>query len=163
MLSLKKSNFNLTQNLGFPENDSTGQNEEFLGQKMTNDNKPLVLIFGSDRDTRSLFRTALEIWDFEVTEAENIEESFFTAEIRCPDLVLMDTVLKFSDSLTALNEMQKNSVLSNVPFIMLSGHAQETIRQTAFASGVTEYLVKPVDFNILEQSLRTCLNNGRKK
>jgi two-component system response regulator YesN len=92
------------------------------------------------------------MWNFDTAEAENAEQTLHLAETRCPDLVLMDTEIEFVKSLITMRKLQ--SLLKQAAFIMLSGHAQEKNRQIAMAAGAAIYLVKPIDFELLEKSLK---------
>lgn len=123
--------------------------------------KPFVLVFGNNSDTRFLFRTLLEIWSYEIKEVETVEESVFIAEFKCPDLILMDVALPFCESLAMMNRMRESNLLKDVPFILLSGLAQKSFRDRAIASGAADYLVKPVDYDLLENSLKSILSDSK--
>lgn len=119
--------------------------------------RPFVMIFGNNLDTRFLFKTLLELWNFETKEVETVEESIFIADLKCPDLILMDILPPFCEGLAMMSRMRESNTLKNVPFILLSGLAQKNFREEAFASGASGYLVKPVDFDLLENSLKSLL------
>jgi CheY-like chemotaxis protein len=125
--------------------------------------KLLVLVFSSDFDTRFMFKTYLKMLDFEVAEAENKIEMIEAAAIKRPDLILVDVYFPFADSMTAMTDLQQYEVLENIPFILLSGFAQKGYRAAAFAAGAAEYLIKPIDFDLLECSLQLLLSDDRKK
>jgi two-component system, NtrC family, response regulator HydG len=124
--------------------------------------KLLVLIFSRDLDFRFMFKTYLKMLDFEVAEAEN-EIEMIEASIKRPDLILMDVYFPFADSMTAMSDLQKYETLEKVPFVLLSGFAQKGYRSAAFAAGAAEYLIKPIDFDLLECSLELLLSDIRKK
>lgn len=155
---LKEKNFSLalpeikSQPLKKPE-----QAEIHLKAVPNTAQKLQVLIFSRDPDTRFLFETFLKILDFETATAENKNDLIKTIAKRPPDLILMDVGRPFTESLSVMSELRKNERLENVPFILLSGMAQKDYRTAAFAAGAVEYLVKPVDFELLECSLRLLL------
>ncbi|MEZ5426877.1 MAG: response regulator [Pyrinomonadaceae bacterium] len=121
-------------------------------------------MFGKDQESRLLFKCTLEIWDFDTAEAGTIEESIWIAEKRSPDLVLMDTELIFSNSLSEMRQMRDCSgLLRMAPFILLSGHAQKSFRRLAFIAGATDFIKKPVDFKLLETILKTRLTDAGQK
>ena len=115
--------------------------------------KPFVLILGRDNDTRFLFKTAFELWNYEVAEVCNAEQSLGVCTFKNPDLVLMDTEFEMESSLTAMKQMRGSKLFTNCGFILVSGHAQENIRRTALAAGADFFLVKPIDFEILRKFL----------
>jgi DNA-binding response OmpR family regulator len=125
-------------------------------------NKPLVLILSRERDTRVLFRTLLEMWGYRVGEVENLEESILVAEEANPSLVLMDTWLPFVDNMTRIQQMRKCEALKALPIVLLSGHAQPRFRNLALSLGADDFLVKPVDFDLLEDCLKKNINRDGK-
>lgn len=116
------------------------------------DNQPLILVYSQEPDTRFLFRTILEIWKYRVIEAESLEGSISAAENKKPDLVLMDTSISFVENLMTMRNLRK--AFDGMPFILLSGHSQARFRRMAIALGANDFLVKPIDFDLLENSLK---------
>lgn len=159
MLSFNDFSSALPMNV-LPPDESSEQAEDATSQKIPVTRKPSVLIFGADSDSRFLLRTILEIWNFDFMEADTVEQSIHIAEIKHPDAVLMDTELVFSDSFSKMRKMQKCALFKEVPFILLSGHAQDDIRLMALAAGATDFFVKPVNLDLLENTLKTRLKNA---
>lgn len=156
MLGFNKFSFALPETSVLPSREFSERAEDTsLLQK--GERTPFVLIFGNHSDTRFLFRTLLELWSFEIKEVETVEESIFIADIKCPDLILMDVALPFSESLAMMTRMQESNKLKNVPFILLSGLAQKSFRDDALAFGAADYLVKPINYDLLENSLKSHL------
>lgn len=122
--------------------------------------KPFVLIFGTDADVCFMLKTILEIWNYDYKETSTVEQSFQIAENITPDLVLMDTDLAFSDSFSKMRKMRKNELFQGVPFVLLSGHAQEDIRLMALAAGAADFFVKPVNLDLLEDTLKSRLSHA---
>lgn len=123
------------------------------------DNQPLILIYSQEADTRFLFRTLLEMWNYRVTEAANFEDSVYVAESKKPHLVLMDMTISFIENLTMMQLLRERKTFSETPFILLSGHSQTKFRQMALALGANDFLVKPVDFDLLKVSLKKNIKN----
>jgi DNA-binding response OmpR family regulator len=142
-----------------PPDESPEQAEDSTSQKKSDGQKPSVLIFGADTDVRFLLKTILEIWNFDFMEADTVEQSINIAEEKHPDVVLMDTELVFSDSFSKMRKMRKCALFKEVPFILLSGHAQDDIRLMALAAGAADFFVKPVNLDLLENTLKSHLPN----
>jgi DNA-binding response OmpR family regulator len=142
-----------------PPDESPEQCEDFTSQKKSAGQKPSVLVFGADKDARFLLKTILEIWNFDFMEADTVEQSISIAETKHPDVVLMDTELVFSDSFSKMRKMRKCEYFKEVPFILLSGHAQNDIRLMALAAGAADFFVKPVNLDLLENTLKTRLKD----
>lgn len=115
--------------------------------------KPLVLIFGAEFDTRFLLKTLLEIWNYQTVEAETAAEAFEMVVRRQPNLILMDVAAPFPECMSVVRGWRKNKIFENVPLVLLSAHAPPQYREAALQIGADDFLVKPLDFDRLEQSL----------
>lgn len=112
---------------------------------------PFILILGNDEDTSFLFKTAFEIWNYDVAEANDCEQCFAISTFKAPDLILIDSEIDFQKSLTMMKKLQKSPVFKDCGFVFISGHAQEDVRQTALGAGANFFLLKPIDFAVLEK------------
>jgi DNA-binding NtrC family response regulator len=122
---------------------------------------PCCLIFAADENIRFLYKTLLEIWNYEVLEAKTAEETLRLTDFKHPDVILMDTKIDFFDSLLTMKKLKSEKAFAGIPFILLSGHAQAEIRDSAINAGATHLCVKPVDFSTLEKILDNCLEQSR--
>jgi DNA-binding response OmpR family regulator len=146
-----------------PPNAKSEQAEDLIPQTKNARRVPLVMIYSSDADIRLMFRTALEIWGFAALEAETAENAIELAGRFRPDLVLMDSELILSRSLSSMRIMQNNKAFEKAPFVLLSGHAQKNIRNIALAAGAADFLVKPVNLDVLEVVLNSRLEQIERK
>lgn len=138
------------QCIGYSLSESVAASDQLPSQN------PSILVFADDNETRFLFKTALEVWNYKVAEAENIEQAVISTKLKCPQLVLMDTGINIIESLAIMNHLQSYSQFEKTEFILMSGHAQEQVRQTALSAGATIFLTKPIDLELLEKSLQIC-------
>ncbi|MDR9416500.1 MAG: response regulator [Gracilimonas sp.] len=68
-----------------------------------------------------------------------------------PDLILMDISLEGDiDGITAMKEIRK---FSEVPVIYITGNSDPQHVQRAKETGYLDYLVKPIEFNDLKDSI----------
>lgn len=114
---------------------------------------PLIIIVGENDDTRYMLRVILELWDYDVIEARNTDESFSISEGRKPALILIDTTLQFNNSLNDVSKLMHSEGLGDTPSLVISGFSQENYRRTAMDRGASGFLVKPVDFDLLRQHI----------
>lgn len=144
----------------YPEtpSESSDNNPSSFSRKI--EKKELVLVLSKEPDTRFLFKTLLEMWNYRAETAENFEELISVAEAALPHLILMDTSLPFLDNMTKMQRMRQTELFSRLPIILLSGHAQPRYRNLALSLGAAEFLVKPVDFDVLEDCLKKNINRG---
>jgi DNA-binding response OmpR family regulator len=150
------SNFSTTAGDSKPSFSSQSVN---LSNESAQAVKPFVMVMGNDLDTRFLFRTAFEIWNYDVAEVDNLEQSLSIGKSKKADLVFMDAEIDVQKSFQALKTLQASPTFKKTGFIMVSGHAQDRVRRMALAAGANFYLVKPIDFGLLEQFLRNYFRN----
>ncbi len=74
-----------------------------------------------------------------------------------PDLILMDISLEGDmDGIEAMKEIRK---FSEVPVIYITGNSDPTHVQRAKETNYIDYLVKPIEFNDLKESLERNFNS----
>jgi CheY-like chemotaxis protein len=118
------------------------------------------MIVGPNADTRYMLRVMLEIWDYNVVEAETPDKSISDGSSHHPSLILLDTTMHFTDVLKDIRFLKQEDVLPDVPSILLSGFSQETYRQAALNSGAAGFLAKPIDFDLLHEYIETLANGN---
>ena len=62
-----------------------------------------------------------------------------------PDLILMDVVMPRMGGFEALRELRGNHRTSSVPVVMVTTKAEADSIETGYASGCSDYIVKPID------------------
>lgn len=126
-----------------------------LGQ--TRDRHPLILVVDDDDDCRLLMRTLLEMSDYRVVEASNGLDAVEIAKVQRPDLILMDLTLPFLNGLSATIRIREHTELGEMPIVALSGHSTSDFFSFALSAGCNEYLVKPINFDRLNDVLNRLL------
>lgn len=101
-------------------------------------------------------RRILQRAGFEFHAAQTARGGFELATRIRPDVILMDKVMPDLDGTELLRLMRMNELLSTVPVIMLSGHADEAARVAALGEGADDFVVKP--FSARELVARTEAN-----
>lgn len=117
--------------------------------------KSTILIAEDSRDSREMMSTLLELKGFAVVGAENGVEAVKMALESSPDLILLDLDLPELDGLAVTRNLRQHPRLLHVPIVILSGHDPATFRPLAIEAGCTDYLLKPIDFEHLDQLLPT--------
>ncbi len=113
-----------------------------------------VLIDSRETDTRDLYTTLLTIWKFTVKESTSLEESLSAAAENPPVVILLDCVYPFEENLKKIRRLRESKLFDQTPIILLSGFAELPYRNSAIAAGADDYLVKPIDFDLLEIALK---------
>lgn len=112
-----------------------------------------VLISGSHHDTRFMMRVLVEMWGYEVVEADGEEETMRAAETFLPNAILIDTSRMFDEVLEIVSKLRNSKVSGSIPIIVLSGYTQAKYLTAAMDHGATSLLAKPIDLELLESCL----------
>jgi CheY-like chemotaxis protein len=96
--------------------------------------------------------------DYELLTAEDGEAGLELAEHGQPDLILMDLSLPKIDCWEATRRIKANPTLQHIPIIALTAHAMVGDEEKARASGCDGYLSKPLDEDLLFETLSRYLD-----
>jgi DNA-binding response OmpR family regulator len=113
--------------------------------------QPSVIIADDNEDTRAMFRTLLEMKGYRVIEAGDGQEAIDLTVRENPGLVLLDLGLPKLNGLSVIRRLRKDLEVVSVPLVVITGFDKHF--QTAMAAGCDDYLLKPVDFDRLDQIL----------
>jgi CheY-like chemotaxis protein len=106
---------------------------------------PTVLIVEDNLDNRTIYRTILEHFGYEVLEAGDGEAGVRMARERLPDLVLMDISIPLIDGHEATRMLKADPATARIPVIALTAHAMPEDRILAAEAGCDAYLAKPAE------------------
>ena len=115
--------------------------------------KPTILVAEDSADAREMMRLLLESKGYQVVPAENGILAMEVAINNRPDLLLLDLELPKLDGLSVTKSLRLHPGFRQVPIVIVSGHDPFRYRQTALDAGCDEYLLKPVDFDLLHDLL----------
>jgi diguanylate cyclase (GGDEF)-like protein len=115
--------------------------------------RPRVLVVDDDPDLRAMTTLILEP-GYEVLEAADGEAAIAIARAERPDLILMDQYMPRLDGLGALEQLRSDPSTGDIPVILVSARADESIRVRGLDLGAVDFLAKPFS----EQELRARLD-----
>jgi two-component system cell cycle response regulator DivK len=95
--------------------------------------------------------------DYQLVTAGDGEKGIELAAKESPDLILMDMSLPVVDGWEATRRIKGDAASKQIPVIGLSAHAMDGDREKALASGCDDYLTKPIDEDLLLQTLKKFL------
>lgn len=113
-----------------------------------------ILIFTPEADTSLLLKTLLELWGYQTQVSDCLERSLSIVESWKPNLIVVDSVLPFEKHLENIRQIRGNRFSKELPIIVISGFSQPRFRSLSKASGANDFFVKPVDFDLLENTLK---------
>jgi PAS domain S-box-containing protein len=91
---------------------------------------------------------------FEVLEAEDGELGVERATRESPDLILMDLSLPRVDGWEATRRLRQVPSAATIPVIAVTAHAGREYQEKASAAGCDAYLTKPLDRDVLLETIR---------
>lgn len=115
-------------------------------------NKPRIMIVDDSEFNREILSEILQE-DYEIVEAESGREALHKlGEYGLGiSLVLLDIIMPEMDGFEVLKHMTEEDWISNVPVIMISSEDSENYIRRAYEMGVTDYINRPFDANIVYQ------------
>lgn len=110
-----------------------------------------VLLVDDSEINRLLLNRILSNHAMIVTQAGNGEEAIRKATSEDFDVILMDVQMPVMDGRTATQTLRSSGYKK--PIIALTAHAMKEDRDRCIEAGCNDYLTKPVDFEVLFQTL----------
>lgn len=125
-----------------------------------------ILCIDDEAPIRSLIVEELEEAGFTTYQASNGREGLEIIQAKWPDIIICDITMPEMDGQQLLAELQLNyPELASTPFIFLTALGDKEIKLEGLRAGAEDYLVKPVDFDVLLAKIDGCLRrleNNRK-
>ena len=110
-----------------------------------------VLVVDDGSQNRALVRLVLEESHIQVDEAENGKIAIEKAAQMAFDVILMDINMPVMDGFTALNILRDRGTM--VPVLALTADVMEGFEEEVLAGGFDGYISKPIDFDVLLDTL----------
>jgi CheY-like chemotaxis protein len=130
---------------------------------MYNTNRQVrILIAEDDADDRTLLRDAFNLNGRKegiqfVHDGQELLNflSDQKGENELPDLILLDLNMPRKDGREALKEIKNNPLLAQIPVIVMSTSRSEDDICDTYSLGVNSYIIKPSNFQVLVNSIRS--------
>ncbi|GED71701.1 DNA-binding response regulator [Brevibacillus reuszeri] len=116
---------------------------------------PMILLVEDDENIRELVRLYLEANQFDVWEAESIQQAFMSLDEKQPDLIVLDILLPDGSGLELCQTLRDSG--SEVPVLFLSCKDDSEDMITGLDLGGDDYVTKPFDPNILISRVKAIL------
>lgn len=102
-----------------------------------------VLIVDDEFAIRDMLRMALEVAEYRVIEAENIQQAYTLIVDERPDIVLLDWMLPGGSGLELLRRIKRDKSCKEIPVIMLTAKTAEDNKIQGLDVGADDYITKP--------------------
>jgi PAS domain S-box-containing protein len=113
-----------------------------------------ILLVEDNDVNREVAQTILEQSGAIVRIAVDGEEALSLAARETFDAVLMDIQMPRLDGISAARRLRDNPGLRNLPIIAMTASAMSGDRERILASGMNDYIAKPIDVELLFSTLR---------
>jgi PAS domain S-box-containing protein len=125
-----------------------------------NGKKPLILVADDDRLVLMLARDALEAGGYSVAEAQNGREALAAFERLHPALVLLDVTMPELDGFSTCAEIRRRHPGDPTPILVVTSSAGLESIDSAYESGATDFVAKPVNWALMGHRIRHFLRSS---
>jgi len=114
-----------------------------------------ILIVDDSPTERHYLSEILARGGFEVVTSDSGEDALQKARTLLPDLILMDVVMPGMNGFQATRAITRDAATKNIPVLICTTKAQETDRIWGLRQGARDYMVKPVQSDVLLKTIET--------
>ncbi|MCM1981761.1 EAL domain-containing protein [Lyngbya confervoides] len=123
-----------------------------------NEDAPLILVIDDERGMRRLLRLAIAKEGYRMIEAETGAAGLELYRVHQPDLILLDGMMEDLDGFECCRRIRaEESAEAKVPILMITALDDAQSISSAYGCGATDYITKPVNWELLRQRLNRIL------
>src|SRR5512140_2531494 len=120
-----------------------------------------ILVIDDEEWLREMVRMALNERGFEVLEAENGATGVEVARRELPDLILCDVNMEKVDGYLTLSALRNEPATAAIPFILMTGLADNAGMRHGMELGADDYLPKPFSIEELYAAVEARLKKAQ--
>lgn len=126
--------------------------DKTIFEKKESENKLRILIVDDSEFNRAILKEILQE-NYEIIEADDGKEALLKIDEYGMEisLVLLDIIMPEKDGFEVLKYMEEESLISDIPVIMISSEDSANYIRRAYEMGVSDYINRPFDANIVYQ------------
>ncbi|AGA29551.1 winged helix-turn-helix domain-containing protein [Singulisphaera acidiphila] len=125
--------------------------------------KAKILIVEDERALVEVLAANLEREGFEVLTAHDGQDGLRQAQLKLPDLIVLDLMLPVKPGLEVCRELRNGARTREIPIVMVTAKAEETDELVGFAVGADDYVTKPYSVKILIERIKKELRRRQSK
>jgi two-component system, OmpR family, phosphate regulon response regulator PhoB len=123
--------------------------------------KSRILVVEDERSLAEVLTYNLEREGFEVMVARDGSDALRQAQVKLPDLVVLDMMLPLKPGLEVCRELRAAERTRTVPIVMLTAKAEETDELIGLTMGADDYVTKPFSMKVLLERIKKQLRRGQ--
>jgi two-component system response regulator HydG len=123
--------------------------------------KGRVLVVDDDQAHRTMLRTLVSGWGYEISEADDGDTAIQMVHGRPYDLILMDIRMIKVSGLEALAEIKAYNPA--IPVIIMTAYSSVETAVEGLKKGAYDYLTKPLDFDELRLAMERAMDHSHLK
>ena len=121
------------------------------------DRKYSILVVDDDAAHRTMLKTLLTGWGYDISEADDGSTAIATVHEQAFDLILMDIRMIKVSGLEALEEIKVFNPA--IPIIIMTAYSSVETAVGALKKGAYDYLTKPLDFDELRLAMERAMDH----
>jgi len=114
-----------------------------------------ILIVDDSPTERHYLSEILARGGFDVVTSDSGEDALQKAKALLPDLILMDVVMPGMNGFQATRAITRDEATKNIPVLICTTKSQETDRIWGLRQGAKDYMIKPVQGDVLLKKIAT--------
>jgi adenylate cyclase len=116
--------------------------------------KKKILVVDDETEFADAIKMRLEAHDYDVITACDGREGIDKAKKEKPGIILLDLVMPNLDGISTLAQLKDNPSTERIPVVVITAKAETEYALDAGKLGAADYIVKPVDMQILVDMVR---------
>ncbi|MGB7347159.1 MAG: response regulator [Pirellulaceae bacterium] len=122
--------------------------------------KNSVLVIEDDRSLAEVINYNLQREGYQVFLSHDGEDGVTQAQLKLPDVIVLDLMLPVLDGLEVCRRLRANSATRSTKIIMLTAKAEESDELIGFSVGADDYVTKPFSVKVLLERIKAlCRRN----
>jgi two-component system phosphate regulon response regulator PhoB len=122
---------------------------------------PKILVIEDERSLIEVLTYNLEREGFEVLVALDGQDGLRQAQLKLPDLIVLDLMLPLKPGLEVCRELRVGPRTRDIPIIMVTAKSEESDQLVGFATGADDYVTKPYSMKVLIQRIKKELRRAQ--
>jgi DNA-binding response OmpR family regulator len=123
--------------------------------------KPTILLVEDDPALRDLISLVLQRkikTPFQLITASNGEDALFSLKRDRPDVMVLDILLPLMNGLQVIQQMKNEKIFERTKIIVVTALGFKEVVQKVLNEGVSDFLVKPLDMDMLCSRIQRYIN-----